>query len=115
MAAARIRHRERRRSDANHRHAVLSGRVGRHSIAEWLDLVQFYGGRCFYCGAVPKVLTRDHEIPVSRGGDDSIWNILPACQSCNSRKHTRTAEEFLALRGEVHWTPARLQKMLLAS
>jgi len=39
----------------------------------------------------------DHRIPLSRGGRHEIENITPACKPCNSRKHTRTEEEFRAL------------------
>jgi len=38
----------------------------------------------------------DHRIPLSRGGRHEIENITPACKPCNSRKHTRTEEEFRA-------------------
>lgn len=42
-------------------------------------------------------LTADRVIPLSRGGSNFIENIVPACGSCNSRKGTRTADEFIAL------------------
>lgn len=67
---------------------------GSHSLAEWREVVALFGNRCAYCGQ-RKSLTRDHDIPLSRGGTDDIMNILPACKSCNSRKRNRTAAEFL--------------------
>ena len=39
----------------------------------------------------------DHRVPLSRGGTNSIDNILPACRSCNGRKHAMTEAEFRAL------------------
>jgi 5-methylcytosine-specific restriction endonuclease McrA len=70
--------------------------LGSFTAAEWLDLVETYGGVCGYCGEM-RSLQADHRTPLSRGGDNSIANIIPACGSCNTRKATRTETEFRAL------------------
>lgn len=46
------------------------------------------GFRCMYCGAHPPavVLHVDHINPVSAGGEDSIDNLITACQPCNAGK-----------------------------
>ena len=58
---------------------------------EWLILQKKYDFRCFYCGDVVK-LTKDHIIPVSKGGKDTIDNIVPACMSCNRKKGVKLYE-----------------------
>lgn len=63
---------------------------------EWTVLLAQCGDVCAYCGA-DGPLTADHRIPLSRGGRNVIENIVPACKSCNSRKHTMTEDEFRAV------------------
>src|SRR5262249_13625207 len=50
------------------------------------------GGRCFYCGEPAEV--PDHVLAVSHGGADTVRNMVPACDSCNSRKGDRTVHWF---------------------
>ncbi len=68
---------------------------GSFTPSEWLTLVETDQGRCAYCGST-SVLEADHRIPLARGGTHLIANILPACRSCNARKHHMTEEEFCA-------------------
>lgn len=44
--------------------------------------------KCQYCGATaPDVLLHiDHIIPVAKGGDSSMTNLVTACQGCNAGK-----------------------------
>lgn len=62
---------------------------------EWRAIKETYEGRCVYCGDHPEKLTQDHRTPLSRGGNHTASNVVPACPKCNSRKGNRTAEEFL--------------------
>ena len=70
---------------AYHRSKRLRRNGGMHTDIEWLELKRRYGFGCAYCGSKTQ-LTKDHVIPVSRGGTDDITNIVPACRSCNSSK-----------------------------
>jgi 5-methylcytosine-specific restriction endonuclease McrA len=56
--------------------------------------------RCQYCGrGIPELkhresLTRDHLIPLSRGGTNEWANVVTACSPCNTRKGNHMAEEI---------------------
>jgi len=61
---------------------------------EWSELLECYSYRCYYCRKKVDKLQKEHKIPLSRGGGYTKDNIVPACKSCNSRKHTLTESEF---------------------
>jgi 5-methylcytosine-specific restriction endonuclease McrA len=50
---------------------------------------------CAYCGGrfMVRDLSRDHVVPVSRGGKDAWTNAVTACRSCNTRKGGRSPEQ----------------------
>jgi 5-methylcytosine-specific restriction endonuclease McrA len=80
------------------RRALVRGAAGIFSLAE-LDAMRLeQDGLCFYCTS-PMLgrETVDHKTPVSRGGTNWAWNIVLACQSCNSKKKDKTIEEFLGV------------------
>lgn len=58
-------------------------------------LVSRFNGRCIYCGKLvncsersphPDAPTRDHFIPLSKGGSRSARNTVLACVDCNQAK-----------------------------
>lgn len=57
------------------------------------------GYRCQYCHRSQadlrhrECLTRDHLVPLSRGGDNEWGNVVTACSSCNTRKGNHLPEE----------------------
>lgn len=67
------------------RHLRRGAAGAAHSETDWYALLNRYRGLCAYCSAKPAE-HKDHVIPISRGGSDSIGNILPACASCNLSK-----------------------------
>ena len=59
---------------------------------EWVDILKEYKFRCAYCGKEFTLFdreTKDHVIPISKGGDNIKENIVPACRSCNCKKHNK--------------------------
>jgi 5-methylcytosine-specific restriction endonuclease McrA len=49
------------------------------------------GHTCVYCAGPAD--TVDHLLPRSRGGGDTWFNLVAACQPCNGRKGNRTPHE----------------------
>jgi len=97
MAAYHKAHPEVLRAKSSGYRARARAAEGRFTSAEWRAQVASYDGTCAYCGSRERV-EADHRIPLSRGGTNSIDNILPACRSCNGTKHKMTEEEFRARR-----------------
>ncbi len=71
---------------------------------------------CLYCGQPFSTgeLTRDHVIPVSRGGVDSWSNVVSACRSCNQRKNNRTPAEWGVELIAVPYAPCYAEHLILS-
>ena len=81
---------------------------------QWVALQMAFDHRCAYCGIRAKAhLTQDHITPLSKGGSHTLSNIVPACKSCNSKKHTgvplRPVQPLLVLAGSPVARVARLE------
>ena len=80
---------------AQRRRARLKGAEGSFTTEEWNQLVAQFDS-CPMClrrwedipppAGRDSVITRDHIIPISKGGANNIENIQPLCYSCNSKK-----------------------------
>jgi hypothetical protein len=63
--------------------------------SKWFsELCSEQGDRCYYCWDGERKLSADHVTPLVRGGKHIRENILPSCQSCNSRKNTKLISEW---------------------
>lgn len=59
------------------------------TAAQWRAIQELADHCCAYCGKRRKGrLTQDHIIPLTKGGNHTASNIVPACGPCNSTKHT---------------------------
>lgn len=61
------------------------GAKGSFTSQEFYDLCNEYGNRCLRCNAQGP-LTRDHVVPLSKGGTNYLSNIQPLCSTCNISK-----------------------------
>jgi len=73
------------------------------------------GSICMYCGDYRYVceLTRDHVVPVSRGGADTWENVVTACRECNHRKADKLLEECGMRLLAVPYAPNRAEGLIL--
>lgn len=82
------------------RRAIKSGNGGSHTFEEWIAKVISFDWLCFYCQRELTIedLTKDHFLPLSRGGGDELENVVPACLPCNTTKNAMTGPEFIQYR-----------------
>lgn len=83
----------------SNRYAREKGAVGSHTLEEWEQLKDKFNNKCAICGRETK-LTKDHIMPLSKGGDNYISNIQPLCRNCNSKKHNKLIYDNPELLGE---------------
>jgi len=84
---------------------------GSHTFKEWELLKKQCNYKCVVCGIHENKLkkeykgtqftklTKDHIIPISKGGSNYITNIRPLCVSCNSKKRDEKAFKIIITTG----------------
>jgi 5-methylcytosine-specific restriction endonuclease McrA len=72
---------------------------------------------CLYCGQQYGrfQLTRDHVLPISRGGRDCWENVVSACVSCNVRKGSRTPQQAGMPLLAVPYRPSWVEHLILSN
>lgn len=72
---------------------------------------------CLYCGrqCQRSELTRDHVLPLSRGGRDAWENVVSACLHCNVRKSNRTPQQAGMPLLAVPFRPSWVEHLILCN
>ena len=70
---------------------------------------------CMYCLTTlgERHLTRDHVIPLSRGGQDMWTNVVTACRVCNQRKADKLLQDISMRLHAVPYTPNHAEWLIL--
>ena len=87
---------ERSRHTKHIRRILERGAEGTHSIEDWQKMKITFHNTCPACWrSEPDIeLTKDHIVPLTKGGTDYIENIQPLCRSCNSRKNAYSSDDY---------------------
>lgn len=85
----RINNKDKARARKKKWYALKNGAViSNFTAIQWREMQEHYNHRCVYCNKRSKGrLTQDHITPLSKGGNHTLSNVVPACQSCNSKKY----------------------------
>lgn len=78
----RLYHRSKSKRRKAQQHGSTTMMLSRDQLwRRWVD----FSHTCAYCGAGGD-LQVEHVVPISKGGEHHLGNIVPACQSCNFNK-----------------------------
>ena len=71
---------------------------------------------CAYCGEhVDSKATRDHIVPVSKGGRNTWMNCVTACKACNNKKDAKSVDEAGMTLLYVPYVPDRAEALILSN
>jgi 5-methylcytosine-specific restriction endonuclease McrA len=101
-----VKHPDAVRRKRHNRRTRITGNGGTYTLKELNAQFEKQEGFCYYCGELlyasfDKEVHVDHMIPLSRGGSNSIENIVLSCATCNLEKNTKTSDEYLKLKKET--------------
>lgn len=85
-------------SNKAHKHKrrslTLNAIVNDLTSKDWRKSLKHFNNECAYCGCADNKIHADHVVPLSKGGTNTITNIIPACPSCNQRKNAKLIEKW---------------------
>lgn len=79
------------------------------TVEQWLKIMVSFNNSCAYCGNKENI-TQDHFFPLSKGGEYTHNNIIPACQACNCSKNAN--EPFSWYNRQPFYSKLRERKIL---
>lgn len=97
----------RRRKSKLARRVAEAGSYGEYRWSDFVRIAAKFGGRCAYCEEPSDRLDPDHVVPLSKGGPNTVSNLLPACPSCNSDKQALSLDAWAASREMRHLWPLK--------
>jgi hypothetical protein len=73
---------------------VLNATVTKITPVQLEQIYKNWNNRCAYCGG--QATTLDHIVPLIRGGEHSLENLIPACRHCNSSKNAKQLSKWIS-------------------
>lgn len=75
--------------------------------AEIQGIIDYFGNKqlqCVYCGGL-EVKRWDHLLPIGKGGETVLGNIVPSCQRCDDSKRDEYFEDWI--KSDAKYSPKR--------
>lgn len=72
----------------------VTRQFGQQEIMEVLDYFKPTSHECVFCGN-PDIKRWDHLVPISKGGDTVLGNMVLACSHCDDSKQGNSFEEWM--------------------
>jgi len=91
---------------------VLPGAIDDLIPEEWLAILDYYRERCAYCKST-EIVGLEHINTLSLGGDNSAYNAVTSCRSCNSSKRSLSYVPWRKRMIERGHDPDRFERMYL--
>jgi 5-methylcytosine-specific restriction endonuclease McrA len=91
---SRAKNKEKHRPGKNARQSIRNRKLSNNPF-EIInkDLKRVYRSECWRCGTKEN-LSMDHIVPITRGGNHAVGNIMTLCRSCNSSKGNKFLAEW---------------------
>ena len=78
---------------------------------QWLEMMNYFDWKCAYSGEdLYKKSSTDHIIPLSKNGQNSIWNFVPMILNYNCSKGSKNPLEWY--KQQDYYLEERLQKII---
>jgi len=90
------------------RRAIMRSIINTLTAEEWVDILKEYKFRCVYCGKEFNLFdkpTRDHVMPISKGGHNIKENVVPAGLWFKEEGHLWNAGEDIFMDFELIYCP----------
>ena len=79
------------------------------TIQEWEMIKKQFDDKCAYCGCSVEKLEKDHFVPLTKKGEFTLRNIIPACRRCNASKGNSNFQEWYL--SQDFYDPKRMEKI----
>lgn len=82
------------RTRKNKRDAMKRSLLNTFTKDDWEKCLTHFEYSCAYCGEREKTFHQDHFVPISKGGEFTKYNVIPACETCNISKSNKPFKDW---------------------
>lgn len=95
---------------ASKRRILENGNGGSYTQEQWQETLEYFDYKCAYTGECIKGnLHIEHIIPITKGGTNYIWNLIPSTPHANISKRNKDMEDWY--RDQPYFSQERLNRI----